>query len=94
MEASDTEEFGVGADQPEPPIRGNNELLSLAEEDNQVNAQPSRKRKGHFARVSRISPSRWRSFWAHRESTMKRRKSGSTTGGRGWASLRMLLLLV
>lgn len=36
MEASDTEEFGVGADQPEPPIRGNNELLGLAEEDNQV----------------------------------------------------------
>lgn len=41
MEASDKEEFGVGADHPEPPIGGNNELLGLAEEDNQVNAQPS-----------------------------------------------------
>lgn len=40
MEASDTEEFGVGADHPGPPVLGNNELQGVAEEDNQVNAQP------------------------------------------------------
>lgn len=32
---------------------------------------------------------RWRSFLAHRQSTMRRRRRGNTTGGRGWESLRM-----
>lgn len=40
MEAPDAEEFGVDAGQPGPPIRGSNELLSVAEENNQVSAQP------------------------------------------------------
>lgn len=34
---------------------------------------------------------RWRSFWGHRPSTMRRRRRGSTTGGRGWGSSRMFL---
>lgn len=36
MEASDTEEFGVHAEPLGAPIGGNNELLDVGQEDNQV----------------------------------------------------------
>lgn len=95
MEAADGEEQLGDADVKAPPNGVINELRDLGQDDN-IQGQVRVLLKNVFQIVLDENEfvnfgHRWRSFWALTLSTMRRKRKGSTTVGRGSVSSRMWL---